>query len=142
MNRQNGAALFMTLLMLMVLSFIGAVVLSGAGMDLKMTAASGSHMVANYQAEGDVNTIVNSSDLTDAITDLNVGESVSSSGLLSGSDGSLELVSEVTCQRSYAASSTNAITECRYARLSLKQTYGKADAASTTVSAGIEQPLL
>lgn len=142
MKNQNGAALFMTMLMLMVLSFIGAVVLNGASMDLRMTAASGSHLAANYQAEGDVNSIINDGDLTSTITSLDEGEVIDTDSLLTDSDGELTLVSDVTCQRSYDASSTNAISSCRYARITLNQTYGKADAATTTVSVGIEQPLL
>jgi hypothetical protein len=142
MRHQAGAALFMAMLMLLVLSFLAAVVLSGANMDLKMASAAGSRLLAVHQVEGSMNEILSSSGLSSIIAGMSEGESMDTSALLTGSDGSMEVVSEVECRRTYTASSTNAIPSCRYVRLELNQTYGKSAMASTSVHAGLEQPLL
>jgi Tfp pilus assembly protein PilX len=139
---QSGAALVMAMLMLLMLSFLGAIVLSNANMDLKMTSAAGSRLVAVHQAEGALNAITSDATLSTTIATMTKGQVIDTSTLLTGSLGDLEMVTEVECKRSYEASSTNALPSCRYVRLELNQTYGKAGVATTSVHAGLEQPLL
>ncbi len=139
---QNGAALFVAMIFLLILSFLGGVLLSNSNQGLKVAAAMGDRLGAEHALEGEMNQLVIDPNLQGAIGSMTPAESMAISGFVAGADGTLSHTIDGVCARSFSASSNNAITQCRYLRADANKKYGKANRASTSIAAGIEQPML
>jgi type IV pilus assembly protein PilX len=139
---QQGAALIMAMLMLILLSMLGATLLSGANQELKTAGAASERTVAEHWLEGELNKVLIDEELSSVISTMIMNVSIEAASRLSGASGTLEATDEVNCKRSFSASSTNVTPVCRYIRVENSRTYGKAGVASQTIAAGVEQPLL
>jgi len=141
-KRQQGVALIMAMLMLILLSMLGAALLSGANQELKTAGAASERTVAEHWLEGELNKVLTDDDLSPVISTMAMNVQVDASSQLSGTSGTLEATMEVNCKRSFSASSTSVTPVCRYVRVENSVAYGKAGVASQTIAAGVEQPLL
>ncbi|GDY27796.1 hypothetical protein AHAT_36860 [Agarivorans sp. Toyoura001] len=140
--RQQGAALFVAMLFLLILSFLGGVLLSAANQGLKVVSAMGDRLGAEHSLEGEMNQLIWEPNLQGVIGSMAPSASMAVSTMVTGASGSLIHTVDSVCARSFSASSNNAITQCRYIRVDATKNYGKANRASTSIAAGIEQPIL
>lgn len=141
-HRQTGAALFVALMLLMILSVLGGVMLSTSGQGAKVTVAMGERIQSEQRVEGQFNQLVAHGDLQSSIGSMASGDSMAVSGFVADALGDLTHSVDGTCSRSYTASSGNAISNCRYVRSQITESYGKNASGSTSLAGGIEQPLL
>jgi hypothetical protein len=139
---QSGAALFVAMIFLLILSFLGGVLLSNSNQGLKIVSAMGDRLGAEHELEGEMSELVIDPDLQGAIGSMVPAASMPVSDFVAGADGTLRHTVDGVCSRSFNASSNNAITQCRYVRADANKSYGKANRASTSIAAGIEQPML
>ena len=139
---QQGAALFVAMLFLLILSFLGGVLLSSANQGLKVVSAMGDRVGAEHLLEGEMNQLILEPNLQGVIGAMAPAASMAVSTMVTGADGTMIHTVDSVCARSFTASSNNAITQCRYVRVDATKTYGKANRASTSIAAGIEQPML
>ncbi|WP_220718793.1 hypothetical protein [Agarivorans litoreus] len=141
-SKQQGAALFVAMLFLLILSFLGGVLLSSANQGLKVVSAMGDRVGAEHLLEGEMNELILAPSLQSVIGAMTPAASMAVSTMVTGADGTMLHTVDSVCARSFTASSNNAITQCRYVRVDATKNYGKANRASTSIAAGIEQPML
>ncbi|WP_432461047.1 hypothetical protein [Agarivorans sp. QJM3NY_25] len=142
LRTQSGAALFVAMLFLLILSFLGGVLLSSANQGLKVVSAMGDRLGAENVLEGEMDQLIMEPSLQSLIGSMPAASSMSASSVVPGVDGTLSHTVDNVCSRSINASSNNAISQCRYIRVVADKSYGKGARAATSLAAGIEQPLL
>ncbi|UPW17757.1 hypothetical protein M0C34_16185 [Agarivorans sp. TSD2052] len=140
--KQQGAALFVAMLFLLILSFLGGVLLTSANQGLKVVSAMSDRLGAEHVLEGDMNELVIEPTLQGVIGSMSPASSMAVATMVADADGTLSHNVDSVCARSFNASSNNAITECRYVRVQVTKHYGKSKRSATSLAAGLEQPLL
>lgn len=140
-HKQQGAALIIAMLMLVLLTAIGVALMQTSSQDLKMADAAAEKKMITNMLEGAVDETIFQSGMSNTISNLNNDISFSSS-TFDNANGVMSDRGEFDCKRSFNGSSTNVMTSCKYVDLEITSTYGKGGIAQAAIAAGIEQAII
>jgi len=140
-NRQQGAALIIAMLIMILLTGIGMSLMRASSQDLKMAGAAAEKKMISNMLEGAIDETLSQTSMSTTLSNLESDISFSSSAF-DDTSGTISDRGEFDCKRSHNASSTNVMTSCKYADVILNSRYGKGDIAQLTVSAGVEQGII
>lgn len=141
--KQQGAVLFLALIVLVVMTIIGLGLATNSGLSLRMAGSASERIEAITQVQGAQRSVIATNDFRKLLA--NGTESVTlpaDIGLQLGTKNALIMGSgEASCQRSSYASSTNLI-RCRRAEITTTIEFGKHNMGEITQVVGIEQEIL
>lgn len=143
LQRQNGMALFIAILILPLLLVLGVLVMSNSFLGLKIIDTRVMQSTSNISLHGaaqDILSLSGSAQGFAAATD----NSTFSSQRFSEVTGTVTLNSEINCKRRMQASGSN--FKCKYLQLNLAHSYGREVAgakwAVNAMGLGVEQPII
>ncbi len=145
MRQQQGAALFIAMLILPLLLVLGILVMNNSFLGLKMVDArvlQGESNILLNSAASDIMHSTNIAASFAAATDDQVFTSNKAGGIVTGK---IEINGELNCRRRMQASGSN--FKCRYLELELVHDFGRNTSAGTkaaknVMGLGIEQPII
>lgn len=142
LKRQRGAALFIAMLLLILLTSLGVMVMTETDMDLKMTGAAVSRELAEQRLEGAASELLTSVVAQENFIQLDKGDTgTASSTVYDTVSISLEGRGDFGCRRSFAATSTD-LMDCRFVQVDMADSYGKGRTGQVGLGLGVEQPFL
>ncbi len=144
MTKQKGVALFIAMLMLLMLTAIGSVLLSGSNLDLKMADAAAQRMASDQLLEGAIEDI-----LTSTTTAAKFGADSSDITVASGAFDDVSATAtprgETACKRTLNPNQVKGFS-CRYVDVRVSTEHGRSKSgggkwAVNAMNAGVEQPI-
>lgn len=146
MKSQQGIALFISIILLLLLSGLTTLLMTNASLDLKMAGASAQRIDADQQIEGAIDELLTNSNarLTFATADLNTKFSVTH--IKNINTAVVAINEQPSCARSKDPSSVG-LFSCRYLDTRLSKQFGRAKTGGghqgeTAAGLGVEQKLL
>lgn len=144
LQRQNGMALFIAMLILPLLLVLGALLISSSFLGLKIIDTRVMQGESNIILDGAAQEILHQSDSAQLFAAAQSSSSFSSA-LFTDVSSTVELQGELNCKRRMQASGSN--FKCKYLQINLDHAYGRemADGAKWAVNSmglGVEQPII
>lgn len=144
LQRQNGMALFIAMLILPLLLVLGVLLMSSSFLGLKIIDSRAMQGESNIILDGAAQDILHQSNSAQVFAAA-LSSSTVSSALFTDVNSTVELKGELNCKRRMQASGSN--FKCRYLQVNLNHAYGRAMAGGTkravnSMGLGVEQPIL
>ena len=144
LQRQDGMALFIAMLILPLLLVLGVLVMSNSFLGLKIIDTRVMQGESNIILDGAARDILHQSDSAQVFAAA-LSSSTFSSALFTDVKSTVELNGELNCKRRMQASGSN--FKCKYLQVNLNHSYGRemtggAKWAVNSMGLGVEQPIL
>ena len=144
LQRQNGMALFIAMLILPLLLVLGVLVMNNAFLGLKIIDTRFMQGESNIILDSAAHDILHQSDSGQAFAAA-LSSSTFSSALFTDVNSTVELKGELNCKRRMQSSGSH--FKCKYLQVNLNHSYGREKAAGVkravnSMGLGIEQPIL
>lgn len=141
MKRQQGIVLFLSLIILIIMTVIGVALAVNSTQSLRMSGAGAERIEAKAIADGGLSQIIDNysgaafANLANQVTET----TFSSTQVITPLPETA--VRDVGCQRTTNATGANLVS-CRRAQITSTVVFGRDDLGSLTVASGIEQQVL
>lgn len=144
LQKQNGMALFIAMLILPLLLVLGVLVMNSSFLGLKVIDTRAMQAESNIILDGAAHDILHQSDSGQAFAAA-LSSSTFSSALFTDVNSTVQLNGELNCKRRMQASGSH--FKCKYLQVNLNHSYGREIAAGVkravnSLGLGVEQPIL
>lgn len=141
MKQEQGAALIIAMLIMVLLVAIGMSLMKTSSQDLKMADAAAERKMLMNMLEGANDEALAQGGISTTISNLD-DELNFSSAAFAETGVTMTPRGEYDCKRSFNASSTNVMTSCKYVDIRVSSQYGKGNVARLSITAGVEQGII
>ncbi len=146
MHKQQGIALFISIIFLLLLSGLTTILMTNASLDLKMAGASVARLNADQQLEGAMGELVSHSDARHRFASAVITSKFTVEHIENVTAEVVNIDEQSSCARSRAPSSVG-LFSCRYVDTRLTKNYGRAKSeggylGTNAAGLGVEQKLL
>ncbi|MCE0558652.1 MULTISPECIES: PilX N-terminal domain-containing pilus assembly protein [unclassified Motilimonas] len=146
MKFQQGIALFISIILLLLLSGLTTLLMSNASLDLKMAGASAQRIDADQQLEGAISEILTNANASQQFATAALDTKFEVKHIKNISTAIIAINEQPSCARSKEPSSVG-LFSCRYLDTRLSKQYGRAKTGGghqgeNAAGLGVEQKLL